>query len=75
MGRVSGALEMLSELMKHDICRIDELSKKLNVSDRQIRTYYNDLKVAGINVKSKTGINGGYYLVKDSCPLCKQKIR
>lgn len=74
MAKVSGALYVLKVLLAGDIVKGDDLAIDLKCSKRQIRSYINNLKSIGVDVKSKTGNNGGYYLNTDKCPLCKNNI-
>ena len=41
---------------------IQTLSQKLEIKPRQIITYKNDLQIAGVDILTKRGRNGGYYM-------------
>ena len=70
MGKVYGALYVLKVLLDNDIVKAEELSEGLGCTKRQIRKYINDLKKIGVNIGSKTGNNGGYFLKYRKCPIC-----
>lgn len=74
MAKVEGALYVLKALLSGDIIKNCDLAIELDCSERQIRGYMNNLRAIGIDVKSKTGSSGGYYLNADKCPLCKSSI-
>ena len=50
---------------KNTYVKISELSNYLEVSEREIRRYRDDLEMAGFSIESKTGKYGGYFLVND----------
>lgn len=75
MSKLDNSLILLRILLERDIVSSKELSTRLNVTDRQLRIYITSLKQAGFNINSKTGVNGGYYLTTDKCPLCFQKLK
>ena len=62
MGKVSNAITMLELLSTGRKYMISELSKKLEVSERMIRVYKEDLDKAGIYIDSIMGPYGGYVL-------------
>jgi predicted DNA-binding transcriptional regulator YafY len=53
---------MLSILEVRDIVKVKELSKRLEVSERQIRRYKRDLEDVGVQLSSLSGKNGGLKL-------------
>lgn len=66
MSRVSNVLSMLFFLNnKNSYTKIAELSDFLEVSDREIRRYRDDLEMAGFSIDSKMGRDGGYRLMND----------
>jgi len=50
---------------KNTYTKISELSDYLEVSDREIRRYRDDLDMAGFSIESKMGRDGGYRLMSD----------
>lgn len=72
MGKVENAFKMLLLIKEHGILKCEEISKMLNVTDRQVQKYAADMRKAGINIKSKSGNKGGYYIEK--CPICNKNI-
>ncbi|QLY40654.1 WYL domain-containing protein [Hujiaoplasma nucleasis] len=66
MSKISNSLLMLFYLNnKNTYTKIAELSNYLEVSDREIRRYRDDLEMAGFSIENKTGRYGGYLLVND----------
>lgn len=74
MSKLDNSLKLLKILMEHDIVSSKALVDKLNVTDRQLRSYIISLKNAGFDIGSKSGLNGGYFISSDKCPLCYKKI-
>ena len=72
MGKVENAFKMLMLIKEHGILKCEELSKILNVTERQVQKYVWDMRKAGINIKSKSGTKGGYYI--EECPFCNKNI-
>ena len=62
MSKVTKAILMLNILDNKRKWKIKELSEKLEVSERMVRTYKNCLEEAGFNIVSIKGKNGGYVL-------------
>lgn len=62
MGRVGNCLQMLFILQSRNggIVKLTDLAQRLEVSDRMIRSYKDDLEKAGIFIESTTGKHGGY---------------
>ena len=69
---ITNAFKILTLLKKNGNMQISELIKELSVEERQVRRYVNSLRNAGIDIKSNTGIYGGYYI--DICPFCGGKL-
>lgn len=66
MSRISNSLLMLFYLNnKNTYTKISELSDYLEVSEREIRRYRDDLEMAGFYIESKMGRDGGYRLMND----------
>ena len=61
-GSAARMLKMLNYIRKNGLCKIEEISKELNIDERTIRRYKTELANAGINILSKSGANGGYYI-------------
>ena len=68
-------LKMLSYIITHGTVTSYELSTLVNISERQVLKYVKDLRIAGFDIQSKTGINGGYYYNVSLCPVCNNKIQ
>ena len=66
MSKISNMLNMLQILKDEKIHSIQELSEKLEVSERMIRQYKLELEQAGIYINSITGKYGGYKIEKDN---------
>ena len=62
MSKISNMLNMLQILKDNQIHSIASLSQELEVSQRMIREYKQELEQAGIYLKSYTGKYGGYQL-------------
>lgn len=60
MSRVSNALTMLILLKSRGKMKIKELAYELEVSEREVRRYKQDLEMAQIYIKSIPGKYGGY---------------
>lgn len=60
MSRVANALNMLILLKSRGIMKISEISEELEVSEREVRRYKDDLEQAQIYIESIHGKNGGY---------------
>lgn len=60
MSKVANMLNMIQILKDKQIHSIQELSEKLEVSERMIRQYKIELEQVGIYLKSYTGKYGGY---------------
>lgn len=73
-GRSQNTLKLLKLILEHGIIQRRDICKVLNVTDRQILKYVKDLRQCGINVKSKRGAHGGYYIDDWECPICNNKL-
>ena len=62
MSKVSNVITMLGLLQTGKKYSINELSNKLEVSERMIRVYKEDLEKAGIYIDTIMGPYGGYVL-------------
>ncbi|KYH34083.1 HTH domain protein [Clostridium tepidiprofundi DSM 19306] len=57
-------LRMINLLNENDLMTSSELAKELDVDDRTVRRYKNYIKGLKINIITKVGRNGGYYILK-----------
>ena len=66
MSKISNSLLMLFFLNKKlSYTKISELADYLEVSNREVRRYRDDLEMAGFSIESKMGRDGGYRLMND----------
>jgi predicted DNA-binding transcriptional regulator YafY len=66
MSKISNSLLMLFYLNnKLSYTKISELADYLEVSEREVRRYRDDLEMAGFLIDSKMGRDGGYRLMDD----------
>ena len=66
MSKVANMLNMLQMLKDGQVHSIKVLAEKLELSERMVRQYKQDLEQAGIYLKSTTGKYGGYQLEADN---------
>ncbi|WP_034428842.1 helix-turn-helix transcriptional regulator [Caldisalinibacter kiritimatiensis] len=66
MSKLSNCIKMLTLLKSRGKMKIKELAEILEVSERMIRVYKDDLEKAGIYLLSERGQDGGYYLDESS---------
>ncbi len=66
MSQVGNALRMYLLLKVRDKCKISELAQMLEVDERTVRRYRDDLEQAGIYIDSERGKNGGYRLLSNN---------
>ncbi|MEJ8555393.1 helix-turn-helix transcriptional regulator [Tepidibacter sp. Z1-5] len=66
MSKLSNCIKMLILLKNNGKMSIQELSKRLEVKERQIREYKYELEKAGIFIESNRGKYGGYFIPKDT---------
>lgn len=64
MSRLSNAILMLELLSNNKKYSINELARILEVSERMVRCYKNDLEMAGIYIDTIKGKYGGYILTE-----------
>lgn len=62
MSKVSNAINMYLLLQVRDVMKVSEIAEALEVTPRMVKEYKKDLEMAGINIGSKLGKYGGYYL-------------
>lgn len=62
MSKISNILNMIELLSVGKKYSIQELSEKLEVTPRQIRSYKNEIEIAGIYIDTIKGPYGGYVL-------------
>lgn len=60
MSKFSNIIKMMNLLIVNERMKRSQLAEELGVSERMIRKYVNDFKEANIEIKSFTGVNGGY---------------
>ncbi|WP_125154896.1 helix-turn-helix transcriptional regulator [Clostridium rectalis] len=66
MSKVGNVFKMLILLKSRGRMKINDIARELEVSERQVRRYRNDLEQAGIYIKYTSGKYGGYeYVEKD----------
>ncbi|MCC0648453.1 HTH domain-containing protein [Clostridioides sp. ZZV15-6598] len=70
MGKIDNAFKIIILLRKNETLKSGEISDILNISERQIKEYVHQLRLAGIDIKSKPGVTGGYHI--DKCPFCNE---
>lgn len=76
MSKVSNVITMLELLQTGKKYSINELSNKLEVSERMIRVYKEDLEKAGIYIDTIMGPYGGYVLNQSvRMPVRKFKLK
>ena len=76
MSKVSNVITMLELLQNGKKYSINELSNELEVSERMIRVYKEDLEKAGIYVDTIMGPYGGYVLNQQiRMPIRKFKLK
>lgn len=63
MGKISNILYMIDLLNTGNIYSIEQLSKKLGVTERMVRYYKNEILKNGICIESFKGPSGGYFLI------------
>ena len=76
MSKISNVLTMLQLLQSGKKYSINELSNELEVSERMIRVYKEDLEKAGIYIDTIMGPYGGYVLNQSvRMPVRKFKMK
>lgn len=66
MSHASNCLKMWMVLSSKGLVKAKELAELLDVKERMIRKYKQDLEMAGLHIGTKPGRYGGYYLEKKS---------
>ncbi len=66
MSKLSNLLRMIQLLRVRGQWHISDLAEKLEVSERQIRQYKQDLQEAGVFIASQRGPDGGYTLAGET---------
>ena len=64
MNKHANVLTMLSLMHQKEKIKINELMSVLDISDKQVRRYRDELNQIGIKINSTTGKDGGYTLDK-----------
>ena len=72
-GSLTNAFKAMLLIHARGRLKSEELAKELNVSKKQVQRYIKAMRLAGINVKTKSGPDGGHYL--EDCPFCKKIIK
>lgn len=66
MSKIANMLNMVQILKDEKIHSIQSLAEKLEVSERMVRQYKQELEQAGIYINSITGKYGGYQIDKEN---------
>lgn len=66
MSKISNMLNMVQILKDENVHSIQSLAQKLEVSERMVRQYKQELEQAGIYINSITGKYGGYQIDKEN---------
>ncbi len=66
MSKIANMLNMVQILKDENVYSIQSLAQKLEVSERMIRQYKQELEQAGIYINSITGKYGGYQIDKEN---------
>ena len=66
MSKIANMLNMVQILKDENIHSIESLAQKLEVSQRMVRQYKQELEQAGIYINSITGKYGGYQIDKEN---------
>lgn len=65
MGKINNIILMLEYLNTGNKYTTKELAEKLNITERMVRYYKDELEKAGIYIETFMGPNGGYYLMNE----------
>ncbi|MBR9648901.1 transcriptional regulator [Clostridium tyrobutyricum] len=60
MSKFSNLLDMIILLKSRGKMKCKDIAEELEVDERQVRKYKQDLELAGVNINSTSGIDGGY---------------
>lgn len=66
MSKIANMLNMVQILKDENVHSIQSLAQKLEVSERMVRQYKQELEQAGIYINSITGKYGGYQIDKEN---------
>ncbi|MGN1400970.1 MAG: helix-turn-helix transcriptional regulator [Bacillus sp. (in: firmicutes)] len=66
MSHTSNCIKMWMILNSRGLVKGKELAEILEVKERMVRKYKEDLEMAGVHIGTKPGRHGGYYLEKNS---------
>lgn len=66
MSKISNMLNMVQILKDENVHSIQSLARKIEVSERMVRQYKQELEQAGIYINSVTGKYGGYQIDKEN---------
>ncbi|WPC40071.1 WYL domain-containing transcriptional regulator [Clostridium sp. JS66] len=69
MSKLANILKMVILLKCRGKMKIRDLAQELEINERMIRKYKDDLEQAGIYLSSTSGINGGYFIGNDASLL------
>ncbi len=69
---ITNAYTVLRLLKENGRIKAGELADIIGVDERQIIRYISSLRAAGFDIKSSTGIHGGYHIEK--CPFCGKEL-
>lgn len=67
MTKIAIAFKILDILLDERIHKRKELREKLELKDSTLRSYINDLIIAGFEIESYRGRYGGYSLTRRHC--------
>ena len=65
MSKITNAMIMLKKLLNKRLYTVKELSEELEISERMVRFYKDELEKAGVYIDSIRGKHGGYILYDD----------
>lgn len=74
MSKISNMLNMVQILKDENVHSIQSLAKNLEVSERMVRQYKQELEQAGIYINSVTGKYGGYQIDKENSFLKLENV-
>ncbi|MDN9956211.1 HTH domain-containing protein [Clostridioides difficile] len=68
MSKIENVIKIILLLRKNENLKSSEISKKIGILERQVKEYICQLRKAGVDIKSKPGIKGGYCI--EECSFC-----
>lgn len=74
MSKIANMLNMVQILKDEKIHSIQSLAEKLEVSERMVRQYKQEIEQAGIYINSVTGKYGGYQIDKENSFLKLENV-